>query len=243
MTPSGGAARRFENDGTPSSGQSPMAENLPRMLHELKQQLLYLSSTVEESIAKVVTALMSRDARLAREVVAADIEIDNLEIRVESECEKILALYQPVAGDLRFIVATLKINNDLERMGDLAKKIGKNVIYLCGVPPTAAIVDFREIADKARMMVKHSMDAFVNGDPELARQVLAEDDAVDDLKDGLYETLRDTIRSHPDQLDALLKLYGVARNLERLGDMATHVAEEVIYMVEGGIVRHMGGTV
>jgi phosphate transport system protein len=220
-----------------------MAENLPRMLHELKQQLLYLSSTVEESIAKVVTALMSRDARLAREVVAADTEIDSLEIRVESECEKILALYQPVASDLRFIVATLKINNDLERMGDLAKKIGKNVIYLCGVPPTAAIVDFREIADKARMMVKHSMDAFVNGDPELARQVLAEDDAVDALKDGLYETLRDTIRNHPAQLDALLKLYGVARNLERLGDMATHVAEEVIYMVEGGIVRHMGGTV
>jgi phosphate transport system protein len=218
-----------------------MAENLPRMLHELKQQLLYLSSTVEESIAKVVTALMTRDARLAREVVTADTEIDSLEVRVESECEKILALYQPVAGDLRFIVATLKINNDLERMGDLAKKIGKNVIYLCGVPPTAAVVDFREIADKARMMVKHSMDAFVNGDPELARQVLAEDDAVDALKDGLYETLRNTIRSHPGELDPLLKLYGVARNLERLGDMATHVAEEVIYMVEGGIVRHMGG--
>jgi phosphate transport system protein len=220
-----------------------MAENLPRMLHELKQQLLYLSSTVEESIAKVVSALMARDARLAQEVVHADTEIDNLEVRVEGECEKILALYQPVASDLRFIVATLKINNDLERMGDLAKKIGKNVVYLCGVPQTAATVDFREIADKARMMVKHSMDAFVNGDPELARQVLAEDDAVDALKDGLYETLRDTIRSHPAQLDALLKLYGVARNLERLGDMATHVAEEVIYMVEGGIVRHMGGPV
>lgn len=218
-----------------------MAGNLPRALHGLKQQLLFLSSTVEEAIAKVVTALMNRDPQLAREVVAADSEIDNLEIAVEAECEKLLALYQPVAGDLRFIVATLKINNDLERMGDLAKKIGKNVVYLCGVAPVPGTIDFREIAERARRMVKHCMDAFVNGDAELARQVMAEDDAVDELKDGIYETLRELIRNNPQQLEALLKLYSVARNIERLGDMATHVAEEVIYMVEGDIVRHAGG--
>lgn len=217
-----------------------MAGTLPRLLHDLKQQLLFLSSTVEEAVAKVVTALVNRDAKLAREVIASDTDIDNLEIAVESECLKLLALQQPVAGDLRFIVATLKINNDLERMGDLAKKIGKNVVYLCSVAPPDVHVDFREIADIARSMVKRSMDAFVNGDPELARGVLADDDRVDELKDQLYGKLRDAIRRNPEQLEALMKLYSVARNIERLGDMATHIAEEVIYMVEGDIVRHSG---
>ncbi len=215
-----------------------MSAALPRLLHELKQQLLFLSSTVEESVAKVVSALAQRDARLAAEVVAADTEIDNLEIAVEAECLTILALQQPVASDLRFVVATLKINNDLERMGDLAKKIGKNVIYLCGVPQPDVRCDFREIADISRSMVKRSMDAFVNGDVELARGVLEDDDRVDNLKDALYAELRSGMRQHPDQLEALLKLHSVARNLERLGDMATHIAEEVIYMVENNIVRH-----
>jgi len=217
-----------------------MAGTLPRLLHELKQRLLFLSSTVEEAVAKVVTALATRDTKLAREVIAADVDIDNLEVAVESECLKLLALQQPVAGDLRFVVATLKINNDLERMGDLAKKIGKNVVYLCGVPPTSVQVDFREIAEISRSMVKRSMDAFVNGDVELARQVLVDDDLVDSQKDMLYQELRRGIRQNPEELEPLLKLYSVTRNLERLGDMATHIAEEVIYMVEGDIVRHSG---
>lgn len=215
-----------------------MSGSLPRLLHELKQRLLFLSSTVEESVAKAVTALVQRDARMAAEVVAGDTEIDNLEVQVEAECLKILALQQPVASDLRFVVATLKINNDLERMGDLAKKVGKNVIYLCGVPQPDVHCNFREISDLSRNMVKRAMDAFVNGDVELAREVLVDDDRVDALKDELYEELRNAMRRHPDQLEALLKLHSVARNLERLGDMATHIAEEVIYMVENNIVRH-----
>ena len=162
-------------------------------------------------------------------------------MQIESECQKILALHQPVAGDLRFVVATLKINNDLERMGDLAKKIGKNVVYLCRVAPPDVNLDFREISEISRGMVKRAMDAFVNGDANLAREVLADDDRVDDLKDGLYSELREAIRRNPNELEALLKLYSVARNLERLGDMATHIAEEVIYMVEGDIVRHANG--
>lgn len=215
-----------------------MAENLPRMLHDLKQQLLFLSSHVEDGVAKVVSALMNRDARLAEEVVVRDEEIDRLEIQIETECEKILVLQGPVACDMRFVVASLKINSYLERMGDLTKKIGKNVIYLCGVPPTSARVDFREIASRARSMVKRSMDAFVNGDVELARQVVEDDDAVDELKDALYEELLNTIPQHLDQLKPLLKLYSVARNFERLGDMATHVAEEVVFLVDGANVRH-----
>jgi phosphate transport system protein len=219
-----------------------MSAGLPLLLHDLKQQLLFLSSTVEDGIAKVVQALVQRDSRLAREVVAADSEIDALEVKIEGQCQRIIALHQPVAGDLRFIVATLKINNDLERMGDLAKKIGKSVVYLCGVPPTSESFDFHDIAEKSRAMVKRAMDAFVNGDPDLARQVMQEDDEVDQLKDQLYEELRGAIRSNPDELEALLKLYGITRNLERLGDMATHIAEEVIFIVEGDIVRHSGSS-
>jgi len=135
----------------------------------------------------------------------------------------------------------LRISSYLERMGDLTKKIGKNVVFLCGVPTTSANVDFHEIAGRARSMVKRSMDAFVNGDVELARQVIAEDDVVDEMKDALYENVLDTIPAHLDELKPLLKLYSIARNFERLGDMATHVAEEVIFLVAGETVRHALG--
>jgi phosphate transport system protein len=208
------------------------------MLSDLKQQLLFLCSHVEDGVAKVVSALIHRDAQTAREVILGDRVIDKLEVQIETACEDILVLQGPVACDMRFVVASLKINSYLERMGDLTKKIGKNVVYLCGVPPTPANVDFREIADKARSMVKRSMDAFVNGDVNLARQVVADDDTVDDLKDTLYEELLNTIPRHPEQLKSLLKLYSIARNFERLGDMATHVAEEVVFLVEGENVRH-----
>lgn len=220
-----------------------MVGNLPRLLHELKQRLLFLSSTVEDAVAKVVSALVNRDPNLAREVIAADAEIDSLEVGVEAECLRILALHQPVASDLRFVVATLKINNDLERMGDLAKKIGKNVVYLCGVQPPDVHLDLREMAEQSRSMIKRSMDAFVNSDIELARQVLLDDDHLDGRKSEMYALLRDGIRRTPDHLEALLKLYSIVRNLERLGDMATHIAEEVIYMVEGEVVRHAGGAI
>lgn len=219
-----------------------MAENLQRMLDDLKQQLLLLSGHVEEGAAKVVTALINRDVRLAESAVLGDGEIDRLEIKIETECEKIFVLQGPVARDMRFVVASLKISSYLERMGDLNKKIGKSVMYLCGVPPTPAEVDFREIAQRARSMVKRSMDAFVNRDVALAREVMTEDDAVDELKDGLYETILNVIPRHLDQLKPLLKLYSIARNFERLGDMATHVAEEVVFLVEGDNVRHSSTT-
>ena len=215
-----------------------MAEYLVRRLDELKRQLLILGGHVEEGVGKVVSALVNRDARLAREVIVGDAEIDALEVQIESECEKILCLQGPVAGDMRFVVASLRISGYLERMGDLTKKIGKNVVYLCGVRPTAASVDFREISERARSMVTRSMDAFVNSDVALARQVIAEDDAVDELKDALYEEVLETIPRQMDQLKPLLKLYSVARNFERLGDMATHVAEEVVFLVDGDNVRH-----
>lgn len=215
-----------------------MAEILLKRLDALKQQLLLLGGHVEEAVGKVVAALNNRDSRLAEEVVRSDEEIDRLEIQIEVECERVLCLQAPVACDMRFVVTCLKISSYLERMGDLTKKIGKNVMFLCGVPPTAANVNFREIAERSRSMVKRSMDAFVNNDVALARQVIAEDDAVDEMKDVLYEEVLSAIPGHLDQLKPLLKLNSVTRNFERISDMATHIAEEVVFLVEGENVRH-----
>jgi phosphate transport system protein len=219
-----------------------MAEILLRRLDALKQKILLLGGHVEEAVGKVVSALTTRDSRLAEEVVRGDEVIDRLEIEIEVECEKVLCLQAPVACDMRFVVTCLKISSYLERMGDLTKKIGKNVMFLCGVPPTAAQVNFREIAERARSMVQRSMDAFVNGDVALARQVIAEDDAVDDMKDALYEQVLSAIPQHLDQLKPLLKLNSITRNFERISDMATHVAEEVVFLVEGENVRHAART-
>ena len=218
-----------------------MREAFSEQLSTVRDELVEMAGRVRQAVADATIALIEADGALASSVIDSDVAIDLLRVKIEEDSFQMMALQSPVATDLRMLVAGLRMVSDLERMGDLAKKIGKNVSYLCGVPPTSANVDFRDIAEKARLMVKRSMDAFVNGDADLARQVLADDDEVDRLKDELYEELRNTIRNHPDELDSLLKLYSVTRNLERLGDMATHIAEEVIFIIEGDIVRHNAG--
>src|ERR1700676_4625755 len=141
-----------------------MAKQLPRQIDGLKQKILYVGTLVEEAIAKAISALINRDGVLAEKIIANDDVIDRMEVEVEEECLKILALYQPVANDLRFVVATLKINNDLERMGDLAKNIAKRVSYLAKADPMELPVDFRGMAAQAQEMVKESLDALVNAD-------------------------------------------------------------------------------
>jgi phosphate transport system protein len=218
-----------------------MAEHLHRQLQDLKQQVVEVGSLVEEALAKAIRALAVRDERIAREVIAADAEIDRMEVSVEEDCLNILALYQPVALDLRFVVAVLKINNDLERIGDLAKNIAKRVVYLSRARQIEIPVDFQEMARIAQRMVKHSLDALVTGNAALARQVRLDDDEVDEIRDVIEEKIRVQICEYPDETESLLKLSSIARHLERLADMATHIAEEVIYMVEGDIVRHRAG--
>jgi phosphate transport system protein len=218
-----------------------MAEHLHRRLHELKQELLYVGSLVEEGLARSIHALLSRDDRMAQLVIEADREIDRMEVEVEHKCLDILALHQPVAHDLRFVVAVLKINNDLERIGDLAKNIAKRVIFLSRVPGIEAPCQFQEMSRIAQRMVKHSLDALVRADTALARQVLNDDDAVDSLRDEVSDAVRAQLRQHPEETEIWLKVGSVSRHLERLADMATHIAEEVIYMVDGNIVRHRAG--
>jgi phosphate transport system protein len=193
---------------------------------------------VEAAIANAIAALVTRDEAIARKVLEEDAEIDRMEVDVEEDCLKILALYQPVAVDLRFVVAVLKINNDLERMGDLAKNIAKRVLYLSRVDRVDVPVDFRAMAVRAQDMVKRSLDALVSADSSLAHRVRQDDDELDDMRRVIHEKIRGSIRAKPEQTETLMKLYSVAKHLERLGDMATNVAEDVIYMVEGDIVRH-----
>ena len=218
-----------------------MTKHIQRQIEVLKQKILYVGTLVEEAIAKAIAALINRDASLANKVIEADNVIDRMEVDVEEECLKILALYQPVAADLRFVVAVLKINNDLERMGDLAQNIAKRVVYLAKADPMDLAIDFRSMAAKAQTMVKQSLDALVNADTALARQVRAEDDEVDQARQRIRKQIMEAIRKHPDRVEYLLKFNSVSKHLERLADMATNVAEDVIYMVEGEIVRHRHG--
>jgi phosphate transport system protein len=215
-----------------------MAKQLPRQIDGLKQKILFVGTLVEEAIAKAISALNNRDRNLANSVIEADAEIDRMEVEVEEECLKVLALYQPVAADLRFVVAVLKINNDLERMGDLAKNIAKRVVFLADCELYDLPVDYRPMAVRAKGMVKDSLDALVNSDTELAQKVRESDDAVDIQRRTIEGQIEKQIAKDPANTEGLLRLGSVARHLERIGDMATNIAEDVIYMVEGEIVRH-----
>lgn len=215
-----------------------MTKHILRQIDTLKQKILYVGTLVEEAIAKAISALINRDAQLAQKVIANDSVIDRMEVEVEEECLKILALYQPVAADLRFVVATLKINNDLERMGDLAKNIAKRAAFIAKADPIDVPIDFRAMATQAQHMVKQSLDALVNADANLARQVRLEDDEVDASRQRIRQQVLNGIRRSPEKTEYLLKFNSVSKHLERLADMATNVAEDVIYMVEGEIVRH-----
>lgn len=215
-----------------------MTKHIERQIDQLKEKILRVGTLVEEAFSKSITALINRDTPLAQRVMASDEEIDRMEVEVEEECLKILALYQPVAADLRFVVAVLKINNDLERMGDLARNISKRVAQLATGPAVELPPEIRAMATLAQDMVKQCLDAVVNADPTLARQVREEDDAVDEARQQIRRRILQGIKAHPEQLENLLRINSVSKHIERIADMATNVAEDVIYMVEGDIVRH-----
>ena len=218
-----------------------MARHIERQLGQLKERILRIGTLVEEAIAKSITALINRDTPLAQRVMASDEEIDRMEVEVEEECLKILALYQPVAADLRLVVSVLKINNDLERIGDLAKNIAKRVAQLANAGDIELPAEIRTMATLAQEMVKESLDAVVNGDPALARRVREEDDAVDEARQRVRQMVLAGIKAEPERVESLLRINSVSKHIERIADMATNIAEDVIYMVEGDIVRHRAG--
>jgi phosphate transport system protein len=215
-----------------------MPKHLQREIENLKKSLLNLGARVETVVHEAIRSIEERDADLAQKIIAEDIDIDHTEVEVEEDCLKILALHQPVAIDLRFIVAVLKINNDLERIGDLAVNIAERSVYLASVPPVRVSFDFSDMSKKTEKMLNQSLDALVNMSSELAHQVCAEDDEVDSINRRMYIKIQGSIKAHPDQIAPLIHLLSVSRHLERIADHATNIAEDVIYMIEGQIVRH-----
>ena len=215
-----------------------MSQHFLREIETLKKKILTVGAVVEERIAQAITAVVKHDAALAQQVAEGDDEIDEMEVEVEEDCLKILALYQPVAIDLRFVIAVLKMNNDLERMADTAVNIAKRAEYLAQYPQIDVPPSLEEMTQKVQAMVKQSLDALVQGDTALARKVCVADREVDQLNRAMHVRIQQEIREHPDQVERLIHTLSVSRHLERIGDLATNVAEDVIYTVEGEIVRH-----
>ncbi|MDH4121489.1 MAG: phosphate signaling complex protein PhoU [Deltaproteobacteria bacterium] len=215
-----------------------MTRHMQTELDHLKEMSFNLCADVEGSVAKAVQALRGRDSALAEEVIVSDQRINRCEVELEEECLKILALHQPVANDLRFVIAVLKLNNDLERMGDLAVNIAERVLFLAKDSPVSIDFDFVAMAQKTQAMVKDAHRALVNRDAALARSVLASDDEVDRLNREVYAQVEAGIKQHPNHIGSMFNLLSVGRHLERIADHATNIAEDVIYMVDGEIVRH-----
>ncbi len=212
--------------------------HMDREIDKLKKKILALSAVVEGSVQRATQALSARDAALAQEVIDRDEEIDHAEVDVEEECLKLLALYQPVATDLRYIIAILKINNDLERVGDEAVNIAERVVFLAHQERFDIPFDFQLMSDKTQAMLRNSLDALVNSHAGLAHQVGLADDEVDDLNRQMYVWVQRAIREHPERVEPLIHLLSISRHLERIADYATNIAEDVIYLIDGEIVRH-----
>ena len=215
-----------------------MAKRLIKELNQVKKQILSLGSMVEERVRMAVTAVENKDARGAEEIVQNDYEIDEMEVEIEEECLKVLALPQPVAVDLRFLVTVIKINGELERIGDQAVNIAQRVGVLARQAAPAFEFDYAPMAEKAEAMLRMSLDALVNLDNDLAFKVLMLDDEVDKIQKDAYDQVKNAMKKHPDQMAYLINLLLISRHLERLADHATNIAESVIYLIEGDIVRH-----
>jgi phosphate transport system protein len=215
-----------------------MGKHLQKDLEHLKKEILAIGSIVEKALSDSIQALVNRHSKLAEMVIEGDGAIDQKENQIEEECLKLLALHQPVATDLRFIVSVLKVNNDLERIGDLAANIAERAIYLSDHEPLAIALQFGRMVGGVQAMVRKSLDALVKVDANLARSVLAMDDEIDSLNRGMYVVLQDEMRRTPDSIDRAVQTLSVSRYLERIADLSTNIAEDVVFMVEGELIRH-----
>ncbi len=215
-----------------------MSKHLERDLDNLQRDILTMAGSVEEQIHKAIRALQGRDSRLAQEVIAGDTQIDQDENHVEEECLKILALHQPVAVDLRRIAAALKINSELERMADLAEDIAERAMTLARPPFVPIPEKLQRMTDLTTAMVRESLDAFVNLDARQARRVCRLDDEIDRYNLEIIAEVIHTMQQSPELVPAGLSMFSATRHLERIADHATNIAEDVVYLVEGEIIRH-----
>lgn len=216
-----------------------MSVHLQRQIEKLKGQITDLGKRVEETLMSAIAVVERRDAKLAEGVVTAEEEIDRIELDIEEECLHTLALHQPVAADLRYIVSVLKINADLERISDMATNIAEQGKFLANEPPLEPWpFDLGGMAECVRRMLAKALRAVLDGDPDLAESVRAADDEVDDIHRLMYERVEAAMRQRPDRIPSYIHLMNISRQLERIADLATNIAEDVIYTTRGKLVRH-----
>lgn len=207
-------------------------------LADLKTTLLRMAGLAEDQIDKALTALVTRDSDLARHVIERDHQVNTLDVEIDEECIRLLALHQPAARDLRLVTTAMKISTELERISDLAENVSERTIELNEEPQLKPYIDIPLMGKMARMMVKESIDAFVKDDAALARKVLTDDDFVDDLMEQLFRELLSFMLEDTRTISRAIRLSFIAKYLERMADHATNIAELVVYLVEGKIIRH-----
>ena len=215
-----------------------MERRLDQDLDRIRQSLLRMGGMVEEMVARATRALLERDRELCRQVIASDQEVDRMEIEIDELCHAVVSLRQPIAVDLRFLVAVMKINSDLERIGDSAVNIAQSVEQLVDQPPLKPYIDLPHLSRLVQEMVRESLDALVRRDPVLAQAVCRRDDEVDALYKQIFRELLTFMIEDPKTVSRALHLLLIARNLERIADHATNIGEDVVYFVEGRDVRH-----
>ncbi len=216
-----------------------MGKILEKELSDLKERLLTMGSVVEAQVARSIKSLVDRDNDLARKVIDADHEVNRMEVEIDEECIRLLALRQPEAGDLRFITTAMKIVTDIERIGDLAVDVSERALELNEEPILKPYIDIPRMAKAARNMLKEALDAFVNRNSELAWSVLDEDDFVDELNKQIFRELLTFMIEDPHSISRAIRITYISKYLERIADHATNIAEMVVYLVEGRIIRHM----
>jgi phosphate transport system protein len=207
----------------------------------LRNQLLTMGSLVEDRVHRAIDALVHRREEEAHRIIATDKEINDFQMAIDDRCLRLLATQAPLAVDLRLITSAMKINADLERVGDQAVNMAESVLVLLPQPPLKPLIDIPRMATIAEKMIKDALDAFVKRDPELARDVLRRDDEVDALKDTLFRELLTYMMADPGTIQRALSLILISRNLERIADHATNIAEDVIFIAEAKDVRHHAG--
>ena len=215
-----------------------MERHLDVEMNDLKNKLLLMGGSVESQLQDVLQALTERNSDLAIRVVENDLPVNKLDVEIDEDCLRLLALHQPAAGDLRFITTTMKISAELERMSDLAENIAERAIELNKEPQLKPYIDIPRMAELTIQMVKECLDAFVNRDAELARKVCRDDDFVDDLTEQLFRELVSFMLEDPRTITRAVRLTFIGKYYERIADHATNVAELVVYLVEGKIIRH-----
>ena len=212
--------------------------HLDEELAELKTKLVNMASLAEDQIDKALAALVKRDSALACRVIEQDHKVNALDVEIDEDCIRLLALHQPAARDLRLVTTGMKISTELERISDLAENVCERTIELNEEPQLKPYIDIPRMGNLARIMVKESIDAFVKDDSALARKVLAHDDLVDELMEQIFRELLSFMIEDPHTISRAIRLSFIAKYIERVADHATNIAELVVYLVEGKIIRH-----